>query len=675
MYPYQNELEMPTNAQKSRTTVAPVVPNNASQDYAQWHLPEGASARLGKGEVNDVKFSPDSTLLAVATSIGIWLYNAHTGEEITLLPQPKQVNVLAFSHDGKTLASGESEYQGYESAVRLWDIETGNMVSDFTGKWKEIKALAYTSDGTKLVIAGGSSEWREEIWTWNPTEGTHQENVVDLDHKKGVPGLMLVLSPGSRFLASIVKPNNKRNCTIELWDIDSGRQLSTLRVSPDRFVSTVTFSPDGKTVATAHSDQIQFWDIESGRLCSKLNVSTQLFPLVYSPDGSLIASGNRDGEMQLWKVPTDNITSILQHAWGAIVGKNTCTFWGHAEYFRFSAIAFSRDSKMVASANSDGTVRVWKIDTGIEEFTLIQHIGGVNALAFSQTDSTLTSLSLKLGQISASVWNTDTGKELSTEIIDEGHAGNEAVVITPDGKLFAIESTDEIVRLWDGTTKQFLSVLKGKNVRKGPRSYFAQKLVFSPDNKILARGHGDGTIQLWDVENRRPLPTLKGHTGNFHRLVFAPDSKTLASTNSDATTRLWDVSTNTELAIFEGEERRRLALAFSPDGKTFANGVDVFRIGDASGSYLHLYRLQEVKFNLVAGLTFSPDTKILVGSGFGKIQMWDASTGELLSALTVHTGWIDELVFSPDSTILASRSEYDGTILLWNWEKIAPRNE
>ena len=55
--------------------------------------------------------------------------------------------------------------------------------------------------------------------------------------------------------------------------------------------------------------------------------------------------------------------------------------------------------------------------------------------------------------------------------------------------------------------------------------------------------------------------------------------------------------------------------------------------------------------------------------------MWDASTGELLSALTVHTGWIDELVFSPDSTILASRSEYDGTILLWNWEKIAPRNE
>ena len=89
------------------------------------------------------------SLLAVATSIGIWLYNAHTGEEITLLPQPKQVNVLAFSHDGKTLASGESEYQGYESAVRLWDIETGNMVSDFTGKWKEIKALAYTSGWNK----------------------------------------------------------------------------------------------------------------------------------------------------------------------------------------------------------------------------------------------------------------------------------------------------------------------------------------------------------------------------------------------------------------------------------------------------------------------------------------------------------------------------------------------
>ena len=645
------------------------------QDYTQWHLPKGANLRLGKGEVNNIKFSPNGTLLAVATSIGVWLYEAGNGEEITLLPQPKKVNVLVFSPDGKILASGESEYQGYDSAVRLWDVETRSFLSSFKGKWKEIKALAFTGDGTQLVIAGSSSEWREEIWIWNPTDGTHQENVVNLDHKQGFPGLMLVLSSNGRFLASVVKPNKKRNCTIEIWDINTGTQLSTIQVSSVKFVSTVAFSPDEKTLAIIHSDQIQFWDIKTSSLCSKLNVSSQLYPLEFSPDGSLLAGGNRDGIVQLWKTPNDGNSSILKRVWDIIVRKQPKTFWGPAESFKFVAITFSQDSKMVAGANTDGTVRGWEMETGTEIFSLLQHIGKVNTFAFSEIDRTLTSLSLNLGQTMATVWNTDIGRELSTEIIDEGHAGNSAVKLSPDGSLFAIESTDELVRLWDGNTKRFLSVLKEKNLSKEQKIFFERKLVFSPDNKILARGHSDGTIQLWDVENRRALPSLEGHTDNFHRLMFAPDSKTLASTNRDATTRLWNISMNTELAMFEGEEKRRLALAFSPDGKTFANGADIFRLGDETGSYVHLNRLQQVKFNIVAGLTFSPDGSILVGSGFGKIEMWDASTGKLLSTLTAHTGWIDELAFSPDGAILASRCEYDDTILLWDWEKIMPRNE
>ena len=59
----------------------------SEQDYMQWHLPEGVNARLGKGKVNDIKFSPDGTLLSVGTSIGVWLYDATTGKEIDLLTQ------------------------------------------------------------------------------------------------------------------------------------------------------------------------------------------------------------------------------------------------------------------------------------------------------------------------------------------------------------------------------------------------------------------------------------------------------------------------------------------------------------------------------------------------------------------------------------------------------------
>lgn len=639
-------------------------------DYTQWHIPNGATARLGKGEVNDIIFSPDGSLLAAATAIGIWLYDVQTGKEITMLPHLKKVNTLAFSNDGKILAAGESEYQGYESAVRLWDIETGKKISSFIGNWKEIKTLAYTPDGKNLVIAGGSKDWTEKIWTWNPTDGIHQQNVVDLSHLKGFPGTTLVLSQNGRLLANVVKSEKKQNRKIEIWDVNTGQQISTLDDSVLGSVSTMAFSPDEKTLVKSDTDEIQFWDIETGKLSSYINTSTYLHTLIYSPDGNHIATGSRDGIVCMWKIPTHG-NSILQRVRGALFGKQTKTYWGHAESFRFNTITISSDNKMIASANTDGTVRTWNIETCTEITSVHQHFGNVQTFAFTE-NNTLTSIDLNLGRLIANRWNADTGTELSHDIIDDGSGGYAAVRLSPDGSIFATESADESVRLWDGTTKHFISLLKAKRENTGPRYSYERKLVFSPDNTLLARGHSDGTIQLWDITNRSTLPTLQGHTGKCHRLVFAPDSKILASTNSDATTRLWDVTTNTEIAQFEGEERRRLALAFSPDGKTFANGVNVYQQDDTDDSYVHLYRLQNVRYNIVSGLTFSPEARYLIASGFGKIEMWDATNGEYLSAINAHTGWIEELLFSPDGTILASRSEYDGTVLLWDWEKIKP---
>ncbi len=103
------------------------LPNGSlAQDYTQWHLPEGAIVRLGKGKVSDVKFSPDGNLLAIATHIGVWLYNAHTGSEIALLNQkPKDVRTVAFSPDGKTLATGGRSRDG---AIQLWDIATATLI-------------------------------------------------------------------------------------------------------------------------------------------------------------------------------------------------------------------------------------------------------------------------------------------------------------------------------------------------------------------------------------------------------------------------------------------------------------------------------------------------------------------------------------------------------------------
>ncbi|MCY4404197.1 MAG: WD40 repeat domain-containing protein [Candidatus Poribacteria bacterium] len=661
---------MSTDAQNQNTVSKLTTQTNTSQDYTQWHLPNGAIARLGKGEVNDIKFSPDGSLLAAATAIGIWLYDAYTGKEITMLPHPKKVNTLAFSNDGKTLAAGESEYQGYESAVRLWDLGTKKVISSVIGNWKEIKALAYTADGKNLVIAGGSKDWTEEIWTWNPTADTHQQNIIDLSHMKSFPGTTLALSQNGRFLANVVKSKNDPKWKIEMWDVNTGRQISTLDDSGLGSVSTMAFSTDEKTLVKSDASEIQFWDIETSKLSFYINSPTNLHTLTYSPDGTHIATGSRDGIVRMWKVPTDG-NSILQRVWSTLLGKQTKMYFGHAESFRFKAITISPDNKMIASANTDGTIRTWDIDTSTENISLTRHIGNVKTIAFTENNK-LASISLNYGQIIATLWNTYTAKELANDIIDEGSGRNTVVRLSPNGSIFATESANESVQLWDVTTNRFISLLKSKREDTVPRNAFERTLVFSPDNTIFARGHSDGPIQLWDLTNRHSLPTLEGHTGNCYRLVFAPDSKILASTNSDATTRLWDVTTNTEIAQFEGEERRTLALAFSPDGKTFANGVNIYRLDDKTDSYVHLYRLQNVKYNITNGLTFSPDARFLIASGFGKIEIWNATNGEYLSKINAHTGWIEEILFSPDGTILASRSEYDGTILLWDWEKIKP---
>lgn len=113
------------------------------QDYRQLNLPEGAKARLGKGWISgDIAYSPDGTRLAVSSSIGIWVYDANTYAEITLLiGHTASVNSVAFSPDSKTLVSG-----AHDNTVRLWDARTGSLLRTFDVK-ADVYDVAFSPDG------------------------------------------------------------------------------------------------------------------------------------------------------------------------------------------------------------------------------------------------------------------------------------------------------------------------------------------------------------------------------------------------------------------------------------------------------------------------------------------------------------------------------------------------
>ena len=608
-------------------------------------LPHGAFARLGKGGIADAAVSPDESLIAVASRIGVWLYDTHTGNFSSLIAVAETgiVSAVAFSAGNTRLAVGD-----WDGKITLWDINTQEKFATFNAKGM-VESIVFSPDGKYMA----ASFQRGGVMLWNLTTGkSHLTLLADMTVSA------ITFSTDSQILITV------------------SREIPTLADAGEDVVVVMDRIQHGDMIVT-------LWDVATGELCRSFP-SKQVSSITSTPSGQLLGADIRGKEVHIWQIDTDkDVTSFSLPAHLHFIGYSVngflwlsgdvFTIWKDTERKDFLLnqpkhpdewlVTFIPGTKHLVSLDRSGTLKRWDIgsDQGIRLLEKDTRHGEDDGWFRGHT---LTCSSEE--------------RFLVTSILPIGGKGvvlqNEEVRVT---------FTPEI------TTPEMAVV----------------SAAVSPDLTLLATGGAlDKTITLWNVETGKPIRVMTGHTGEVYDLAFSPDGKHLVSGGArawehhenedgstvrpdatymfmiedgksyyfyfgedghmDTTAKIWEVATGKCITTLENHGWMN-RIAFSGDGN---------RLVTSSAKYINLWCTQTweklATFDTVKieSLALSPDgTLLAIGGTWPEqcIQIWNVEAGVLIVEFSGHKSDVESVAFSPDSTILASGS-YDGTIFLWD---------
>lgn len=634
----------------------------------EWHLPEGTKRRVGKGKINDVKYSPDGNQRAVASSIGIWIYDTHTGEELAFLTgHTGSVLSIAYSPDSRTLASGSGD-----KTIRFWDTHTGT--HKFTlGRHKEsITALAFSPDGSTLI--SGTADGTVHVW--DAHTGDYKSTLakyVDTEDRYPLYGHVtaLAFSPDGNMFATQSKIVNNKECpgTVQLWEAETrfgqNQCLTTLRNS-----TTFSFNPDGNMFATASRNgiielrngvSVQSIDENKVTFKQKSEVPTTF---AFSPDSRILVGGSETGSINVWDASTQQHITTLE---------------GHSSVV--SSVGFSPDGATLISESEDGTIRLWDTHTGQSETIFTEHLTRIRSIKFSPDGQTLMS---SHGYRSDDSDHTDQNRDNDTLHLWDIETGICKATFTaysyyvdiaefsPDSSTLAIWSKTGALELWDVETCL-------------PKITFTEKvekvtpIIFTSDGRMLV-SMNNNSIVIWDVETRKRKVTLtEDETETVKSVHLSPDNRTIISISNDENIRLWDVETGERKVISTEDGKQEVKPLFlSSDNSTLISSArtNMFNTyyDDDSTCPFHLWDVEtgerkailktlvKGRSAIVESVFLSSDNRTLTTLTRGwkeefTIHLWDVETGQCKATLAKDgIGTVKSIVWSSDNFTLISVS-------------------
>ena len=417
---------------------------------------------------------------------------------------------------------------------------------------------------------------------------------------------------------------------------------------------SVSFSPDGRFIATGGSDRIiRLFESGTGREAWKNTEHREGdCSAAFSPDGTRLASvsgaTHEPGRVMIHEVATGRTLRSISLK----TGLN-------------ASVAFSPDGHEVVVGSGQGGAHAWlKIldaESGGQRLSIpLRGESTVYTASFSPDGNHLLSTvgptnvsttERRPGQVR--VWDARTGQ---VRLRLKGHTLPVIVAaFSPDGKKIVSAGYDATVRVWDAADGRPLSVYSG-------HSDCVNRVAFSPDGRRLASTSDDGSARVWDVETGQDLVKLRGHRGPFFDIAFHPDGRRLVTSGDDGDVKVWDTEAGRDVRNLKGHRSNASAVAFSPDGRRLVSG-------GADGKLLvwevrsgRLLETWEGHADPVYGIAFSPDGGRVASAGGdwartdrpGEVLIRDAASGRVIHTLPSHKGIAWGVAFSPDGRLLAS---------------------